>query len=92
MNDPARPSATDGLGSLAEALNTEPFFRAVSADGKRKGLRLERDYWSLLDMIAREENVSIGDIVSAIELRRPERQQPDIGGAGSSSRTGSTSG
>jgi predicted DNA-binding ribbon-helix-helix protein len=67
MNDPARPSATDGLGSLAEALNTEPFFRAVSADGKRKGLRLERDYWSLLDMIAREENVSIGDIVSAIE-------------------------
>lgn len=67
MSGPSRSSATDGLERLAGALNTEPFFRAVSADGKRRGLRLERDYWSLLDMIAREQNVSVGDIVSAIE-------------------------
>lgn len=67
MSEPHGTSAIEGLESLAEALNAEPFFRAVSADGKRKGLRLERDYWSLLDRIAREENVAVGDIVSAIE-------------------------
>jgi len=67
MSEPPRSSAIEGLESLAGALNAEPFFRAVSADGKRKGLRLERDYWSLIEMIAREENVSVGDIVAAIE-------------------------
>jgi len=67
MSEPPTSSTIESLESLAEALNAEPFFRAVSAAGKRKGLRLERDYWSLLDMIAREENVSVGDIVSAID-------------------------
>ncbi|MFZ2101461.1 MAG: ribbon-helix-helix domain-containing protein [Oricola sp.] len=49
-----------------ETLHAEPFFRAINARGTRKGLRLERDFWSLLEMISREENMTVGDIVATI--------------------------
>jgi predicted DNA-binding ribbon-helix-helix protein len=65
---PSPSNRRDDLLQLAEVARVEPFFRAVNAEGKRHGLRLERDFWTILEMIAHEENVAIGDIVSAIEL------------------------
>ena len=63
---PTQQAGVAGLASLMETLHAEPFFRAVNAQGTRKGLRLERDFWSLLEMISREENITIGDIVATI--------------------------
>lgn len=67
MSIPPQTPGTGDIKGLAENIDGEPFFRAVSASGKRHGLRLERDYWSMLEAIAKEEKVSLGDIVGAIE-------------------------
>lgn len=41
----------------------ELFFRAVSTDGERKGLRLERVFWGILERAAAEQSMTLADIV-----------------------------
>ncbi|QKV16984.1 ribbon-helix-helix domain-containing protein [Oricola thermophila] len=67
MSISPRTYGIEDIEGLVETINGEPFFRAVSASGKRHGLRLERDYWSMLEAIAHEEKVSLGDIIGALE-------------------------
>ena len=40
----------------------ELFFRAVSVDGDRRGMRLERIFWLLLERAAKEQNIALSDI------------------------------
>lgn len=45
---------TDNFGEL--------FFRALSVDGERKGMRLERIFWSLLKRASQEQAILLSDI------------------------------
>ncbi|TDH34485.1 hypothetical protein E2A64_17665 [Pseudohoeflea suaedae] len=46
---------------------SEPFFRAITTEGKRKALRLERGFWRALDKAAEDLNVSLGELIHAID-------------------------
>ncbi len=59
--DPERVS-TDASSQPDEAL----VFRAVSASGQRRGLRLEAIYWTILKSIAKAGRQSIGAVVGEI--------------------------
>jgi predicted DNA-binding ribbon-helix-helix protein len=68
MSGPAK--SQPGLEELfrqMDAAGAEPFFRAVTADGKRRGMRLEREFWTLLEKVGREESATVGEIVAMIE-------------------------
>ncbi len=45
----------------------EPFFRAISINSRRKGLRLEKIFWHLLEQSAKEENKSVAEILDLDE-------------------------
>lgn len=45
----------------------EPFFRTVTVDDKRKGLRLERVFWQVLEQLSKEENTPVSAILQAAE-------------------------
>jgi predicted DNA-binding ribbon-helix-helix protein len=46
--------------------SSEPHFRAVNCNGVRRGLRLERAFWSALDDISRRRGISVGDYVDRV--------------------------
>lgn len=46
-----------------------PFFRAVNVNGKRKGFRLEKSYWTALEKLSAEAGMSLGEFIGRIEER-----------------------
>ena len=45
---------------------SEPFFRAITCRGVRRGLRLERVYWDALADMSKSKACSVGDIIADI--------------------------
>ena len=43
-----------------------PHFRAINSGGKRRGFRLEGVFWKALDMITRNDGVSVADYVTRL--------------------------
>lgn len=41
-------------------------FKALSVDGNRRALRLERSFWSALDLIAREYQLSVNEVIALV--------------------------
>jgi predicted DNA-binding ribbon-helix-helix protein len=60
-------SALEKLVDRASTEGSEPFFRAVTTEEGRRALRLERSFWNALEFIAKEYQVSVGEIVACIE-------------------------
>lgn len=56
----------DGL-SAEEML--EPFFRTVTVHDKRKGLRLEKIFWQILEQLAREEDTPVSMVLLSADAR-----------------------
>lgn len=47
--------------------DASPVFRAVMAVGRRRGLRLEKSFWSALETIGKRDGVKISDIIERLE-------------------------
>lgn len=45
----------------------KPFFRAVTTPRGRRALKLERSFWSVLEDISKAENISLGELILAVE-------------------------
>ena len=50
----------------------EPEFRAVERQGTRRGLRLERFFWSTLKRMAERRRMTLGNLVEEISKITPE--------------------
>ena len=50
----------------------EPRFRALTVDGRRRGVRLEQVYWSAIQEILSHENMTFSDLVVQLEADHPE--------------------
>jgi len=46
---------------------TAPVFRAITVNGRRRGLRLEKQFWLVLEDISRKEGLKIRDIIMKVE-------------------------
>lgn len=55
---------------MTEAIELQ--FRAVTARGKRRGIRLERIFWEILTAAATAEGKSMGEMVAATHDRLPQ--------------------
>ena len=49
-----------------------PFFRAVNVNGKRKGFRLEKSYWTALERLSAEDGIAVGEFIGRIADRYPD--------------------
>lgn len=56
----------DIIESLNEGELSEPIFRALSVDGVRRGIRLERLYWDQLNAIARQKNMKLNELIGTV--------------------------
>ena len=54
--------------------NYQPVFKAVNVESRRRGLRLEKGFWSALDHISKQNGQRIGDIVHQLELKFPSNK------------------
>lgn len=66
MDEPPRPPSRNASDDATG------FFRAVAVDGKRHGIRLERAFWSTLDLLSREAGRTIPDIIRELEAAHPD--------------------
>ena len=71
MVDPTAPTEIARRDDLME-----PFFRAVSIDNSRKGLRLEKIFWRVLEQVAHEENTSVSAIMQSAD--ESQDQSPNL--------------
>lgn len=46
--------------------SSKPHFRAVTCNGTRRGLRLERGFWSALEELSRREGIAVGQYVDRV--------------------------
>lgn len=62
-------SSTQLRPLLAEISGTDckPFFRAITTPRGRRALKLERPFWTKLEEICKSENISLGELIMAIE-------------------------
>ncbi|MEM8540503.1 MAG: ribbon-helix-helix domain-containing protein [Pseudomonadota bacterium] len=65
----ANKSATKLVPLLEEMslADCAPFFRAITTSRGRRALKLERPFWSTLEDICQAENISLGELIIAIE-------------------------
>ncbi len=68
-SEPAGGAAQDGAARASD--DAELVFRAVSAGGERRGIRLERVFWTALAEVAAARGQSLGLLVGGIAASMP---------------------
>ena len=65
----------DQLPPLQDKNDTyQPVFKAVNVESRRRGLRLEKGFWSVLDHISKQKGLRISDIVHQLDLKFPSNK------------------
>lgn len=52
---------------ILEPESKEPFFRAINVEGHRRGIRLEKLYWAILEELCKEHGLRMSDVISGLE-------------------------
>lgn len=50
----------------------EPLFKAVNVNGRRRGIRLENEFWIALDNMCKEQSMTVGGLISNLETNNPD--------------------
>jgi len=73
VRDQARSDVEPVGGDVDKASPAAGYrFRALTTNGKRRGLRLEAQFWSVLETIASEEERRLSDIVGDLAENSPD--------------------
>ena len=61
------PSLKDYISSV-DPERCKPIFRAITVDGKRVAMKLEREYWVVLEQIAELYGLKLADVIRAVSV------------------------
>jgi predicted DNA-binding ribbon-helix-helix protein len=59
-------AAFQSLLDSARTGASETVFKALTVDGNRRALRLEKSFWSALELVAREHQLSVNEVIAYV--------------------------